>query len=85
MTDNAELIIWLYPTSGEPFAVTTTDFGTEEQAIDALDGAFGQGSPLRLHERDDDRGETILVVNPSNIVAARVHSTTAATKTGQYL
>lgn len=85
MTGNPELTVWLYPTAGEAFAVSTTDFSSADAALQALEDAFAAGTPLRLHEHRDNEGATTLVINPVNIVAARVRSTPSAAEPGQYL
>lgn len=85
MAGNPELTIWLYPTAGEAFAVTTTDFNSADAALRALENAFAAGSPLRLHQHRDNESATTLVINPANMVAASVRSTSSAAEPGQYL
>ena len=84
MPGNLELTIWLHPTAGEPFAITTSDFDSEEDAAAALSQAFSERVPLRLREHHQGEGTSTLVINPVNIVAARVRSVEGA-DTGQYL
>jgi hypothetical protein len=81
---DVELTIWLYPTAGEPFAITTSDFESEEEAAAALSEAFGKREPLRLRQHREGEGTSTLVINPVNLVAARVRSVEGA-DTGQYL
>lgn len=85
MSPHAELTIWLYPTAGEPFAVTTTDFDSEEGALDALGDAIATGNPLCVHEHAGAEGRTTLVINPKNLVAARVRAAAEPADTGPYL
>jgi hypothetical protein len=85
VADGVELSIWLYPNAGEPFAVTTREFSGEDAVLTALDHAFTSGAPLRLHQQHPNEQESTLVVNPANLVAARVQATAGATEAGQYL
>jgi hypothetical protein len=85
VTGNPALTIWIYPTAGEPFAVTTTDFDTEKQAANKLALAFRYGRPLRLIDRSEHEGDATLVLNTTNVIAIRVRSAVAGSKTGQYL
>ena len=85
VSGNPALTILIYPTAGEPFALTTTDFDTEASAVDELVSAFSSGTPLRLTDRHENEGDTTLVLNVANIIAIRVLPLAAGGKTGQYL
>jgi hypothetical protein len=85
VSENPALTILIYPMAGEPFTLTTTDFDTEDRAVDELASAFGTGTVLRLTDRGEDAGDTTLVLNLTNIVAVRVLPRAGNGKTGQYL
>jgi len=85
VSGNPALTILIYPTAGEPFALTTTGFETEDRAVDEIASAFSSGTPLRLTDRSENEGDTTLVLNLVNIIAVRVLPMATGGKTGQYL
>lgn len=76
--------ILVYPTAGEPFAVATTDFESEDECIRAVTAALTDRVPMRFTDRNERDGDTTLIINPRNVVAVRLVSA-AAGPTGQYL
>jgi hypothetical protein len=85
MSEDLALTIMIYPMAGEPFAVTTTDFDTEDQAVEHIASALTSATPLRLTDHNDPEGNTTLVLNLANVIGVRVLSASATSQTGQYL
>lgn len=82
---NIELTILVYPTAGESFIVTTTEFAAKADALNHLSEALVSGTLLRLVDRSKSEGESAIVFNLANVVAIRVLTADGGTGTGQYL
>jgi hypothetical protein len=86
MSDKAKLFIRFHSAGGEDISVTSTDFGGEGDALEAIARALNEQRGLVLtHARyDREVGENGVVINLANVVSVRV-STTDSAATGQYL
>jgi hypothetical protein len=85
MSEGPVLTILIYPMAGEPFVVTTTDFDTEDQAVEHITSALISATPLWLTDHQNPEDVTTLMLNLANIIAVRVVSAGATSRTGQYL
>lgn len=89
MTEPADLVIWLQPLHGEPFAVRSAEFDSVDAALDRLDAALRDGLSMRFlsEGRPGQAADTPTLVNFSHIMAVRVWPADAETarKPGQYL
>jgi uncharacterized protein YjaG (DUF416 family) len=89
MPDKVELMVRLHPMSGEDTALTSRDFASAAEALDAISRAMDDRRSLILvHARyEGDVGESAVVVNLANVVTVRVleTDTTGTSTAGQYL
>ena len=86
MPDNVDVFIRFHPVAGEDVSVVSSDFGGEEEALEAIAHALNERRSLVLtrarYNRED--GENGVVINLANVVSVRVSKTDSAA-TGQYL
>lgn len=86
MSDKVELIVRFHPVGGEDVSVLTRDFGSEQEAMDAIVRALDERRSLVLAQARYNReeGENAVVVNLANVVSIRL-STIDSKVAGQYL
>lgn len=86
MTDKIELIMRFHPVGGEDVSVLTSDFGGEQEALEAVARAVDERRSLVLTRAryNRDAGDNGVVINLANVVSVRV-STKDSDTTGQYL
>ena len=81
-----DLFLRIHALSGEDMLVVSRDFGSELEATEAITRALDDHRCLTFTHASFSREsqESVVVVNPSNVVAIRVSRTDSAA-TGQYL
>jgi hypothetical protein len=86
VTDKIELIMRFHPVGGEDVSVLTSDFGGEQEALEAVARAVDERRSLVLTRAryNRDAGDNAVVINLANVVSVRV-STKDSDTTGQYL
>jgi hypothetical protein len=86
VVDNIELIIRLHPVGGEDVSLLSADFGSPQEALEAIAHALDERHSLVLTRARDDReaGENGVVINLANVVSVRVSKTDGDT-TSPYL
>jgi hypothetical protein len=86
VADNIELIIRLHPVGGEDVSLLSADFGSPQEALEAIAHALDERHSLVLTRARDDReaGENGVVINLANVVSVRVSKTDGDT-TSPYL
>jgi hypothetical protein len=86
VADNIELILRFHPVGGEDVSLSSADFGTPEEALEAVARALDERRSLVLTRARYNRESTEngVVINLANVVSVRVSKTDSHT-TGQYL
>ena len=81
-----DLFIRIHAVGGDDLLVVSRDFGSELEATEAITRALDVRRSLTLTRASFNResGESVVVVNLTNVVAVRVSRTDSAA-TGQYL
>ncbi|MGZ4598682.1 MAG: hypothetical protein ACXVYY_14015 [Oryzihumus sp.] len=81
-----DLFLRIHALSGEDMLVVSRDFGSELEAAQAIACALDDRRSLTFAHASFSREtqESVVVVNPSNVVAVRISRTDSAA-TGQYL
>lgn len=81
-----DLFLRIHALSGEDMLVVSRDFGSELEAAQAIARALDERQSLTFAHASFSREtqESVVVVNPSNVVAIRISRTDSAA-TGQYL
>jgi len=86
VADNIELIMRFHPVGGEDVSLLSADFGTPEEALEAVACALHERRGLVLthakYNREAD--ENGVVINLANVVSVRVSKTDSDTA-GLYL
>jgi hypothetical protein len=86
VSDNVKLFMRFHPVRGEDISVISSDFGGEEEALEAIARALNEQRSLVLTQARYNReaSENGVVINLANVVSVRV-STSDSDTTGQYL
>jgi hypothetical protein len=86
MAEPSELILRFHPVGGEDITVVSGDFVGVHEAMDAIVRAIDDRRSLVLNQARYDRESQVVgvVINPANIISARVGSIDSA-DSGQYL
>jgi hypothetical protein len=84
--DNVELFMRFHPSFGEDISLTSRDFSSEKEALEAIAQALNEQRSLILSKAKYGReaGVNGVVINLANVVFVRVSTTDSGT-TGQYL
>jgi len=85
-SEPVDLFLRIHALSGEDMLVVSRDFASELEAAQAIARALDERCNLTFTHASFSREsqESVVVVNPSNVVAIRISRTDSAA-TGQYL
>jgi hypothetical protein len=86
MPETNELIMRFHPVGGEDVSIATKDFGSQADALQAIEHALDERRSLVLTQaRYNREADTIaVIINLDNVVSVRVASHDSPA-TGQYL
>lgn len=85
-SERVDLFIRIHALNGDDLLVVSRDFGSELEATQAITRALDDRRSLTFTHASFSREsqESVVVVNPANVVAIRISRTDSAA-TGQYL